>query len=364
MAIPVFGLFLLLFFSVAQADVLHFLLSGMGGRPWPWLPFGYGLVFCALAVGVGLWLDRLCRRRSLPPAWAWLVAGWGSVMVVSFPFISWPYGVAVTLVAVGLGVAFFFIHRRWGHSPVLWTSFVATSAQLLALCLFVGLSPAADDVRHYELRAARLLLADRPGDALKVGEKSLATSPLLFAIRCDAMSRRPGGLGALLFEQPVPGGGSRNLLYAQSAGTWLTRALSDTLRASLGRCAGAAQSPVACLRQCAEREGMRPGRAADYYLCALLLDRRLDDFVTELPRYYGRALRGRGKLPRYYVQALALYARLRTTPRYVYHEASVEANLHDYCEMADTLPDRTVRSNRLRRTFGDTYWWYFQYAGR
>ena len=357
-----FGLFLLLFLSVAQADVVHFLLSGMVGRPWPWLPFCYGLALWGVAMGVGWWLARLFRRRSLPPAWAWLVTGWGSVVAVSLPFLTWRHGAAVTVAACILAVAFRFIHKKWGNNRSLWASFMAESVQLLALCLFVGVSPSATDVRHYELRAARRLLADKPEAALKVGEKSLVASPLLFAIRCDAMSKRPEGLAASLFEQPVPGGGSRNLLYANPGESWLVRALSDSLSAALGRPAEGKRQPVAYFKRCAEGRKTPSRKAADYYLCALLLDRRLDDFVAELPRYYGGALRGESRLPKYYAQALAIYARLRTNPRYVYREGSVEANLQDYCDMTDTIPDRTVRSNRLRRTFGDTYWWYYQYA--
>ena len=34
----------------------------------------------------------------------------------------------------------------------------------------------------------------------------------------------------------------------------------------------------------------------------------------------------------------------------------------EYCKLRDSYDDAVERKNYLRRQFGDTYWWYFDYV--
>lgn len=100
--------------------------------------------------------------------------------------------------------------------------------------------------------------------------------------------------------------------------------------------------------------------AVDYYLCALLMDRNIDLFVREITKLYPRRIRSH-HLPQYYAEALVYYTRTRTRPLVVYHDAAIEANLRDYTEMAAKYPDRSVRYNMMRRSYGETYWFWHEY---
>ena len=46
----------------------------------------------------------------------------------------------------------------------------------------------------------------------------------------------------------------------------------------------------------------------------------------------------------------------------MYHDSAIEANLRDYADMEAKLPDDASRPNLLRRSYGETYWWWHEYG--
>ena len=54
--------------------------------------------------------------------------------------------------------------------------------------------------------------------------------------------------------------------------------------------------------------------------------------------------------------------RQRTLPAVVYREAAIEANRRDYLDYSRTLPPCPQRANVLRSTYGETYWWCYEYG--
>lgn len=362
-----FFFILLLFFARSQSDVLSLLFSWMAGRPlhvWPWIT-------ALLLAAAGAWGAGLLRRLRLSEFGGCLSLAWLYTSVVSLPFCSWPWLVLLFAAAALLIWGDRWLTNWWqmGHASVagVWPHFAPVLLRLLVLCLYLGLGAAASDTDHYELRTAQAIRTNHPKRGWQTGAQSLATTPRLFALRCFLMAttRGDGGLGNKLFEQPVPanlgqprhGGGSELLVLPDDERQRLTlppSALADLLGAPRRR----GETALAWFGRCAQN-GNRI--AVDYYLCGLLLDRRLDDFAHAVIRYYPAQTR-RGSLPTYYAQALLLYTRLRTQPAVVYNDAASAENLRDYIAMGDTLPDRTVRCNNLRRQYGETYWWWYEYA--
>ena len=94
---------------------------------------------------------------------------------------------------------------------------------------------------------------------------------------------------------------------------------------------------------------------ADYYLCALLLDRKLDKFASEVTGYYPL----NDSLPQHYKEALVLYKRIRTNPVCVYNDESLEENFNDYQAMLREKAPLAAIRNKTRRAFGRTYWYYY-----
>lgn len=367
----VFCLFLLLFFRYAQGDVVCYLESlclQRPAEPHPWLS-AIGLTAVMMCAG---WVGQKClTRHGRRSDGVYVFVGWLAAALVSLPFASWIYQAALFAVAVALYGCFGWWERRndrrWGERRTLWQSFIPATVQLLLVCLYTALGAAATDVEHYELRTAEAIRTERPKRAYKAGERSLATSPRLFAMRCYLMAKTDRhGLGNEIFKQPVPAGGSAHLLFPDDARQRLILS-PDTLYRLLGSTPRTGEDRYAFLRRCAteaaERAPMttRPSAPVDYYLCALLLDRRLDEFAREVTRLYP-AMVMKGKLPAFFAHALVYYDLHTTQPAPLYRDAAIEANYHDYTRMVDSITDLRQRANLLRRSYGETYWWWYEYG--
>lgn len=236
----------------------------------------------------------------------------------------------------------------------------ATVGCLVAVFFFIGLAGQTNDVWHYELRTARYLNEGKHDKALSVGERSLATSPVLTALRAFAMSHEPDGLGGHLFERPLPEGGAA-LLYLERGDTARMLFPPDSLYAYLGKAPQENEAPQRYFERVAKTHRKYAYRtsARDYWLCSLLLEKQLDRFARELPLFY--EVSDSTDLPRYYAEALILYNRLRTKPVVLYSNAAVGANFRDFMEMEKLYTDPTVRRNKLWHTYGETYFWYYLY---
>ena len=143
---------------------------------------------------------------------------------------------------------------------------------------------------------------------------------------------------------------------------------------------------------------------ADYYLCSLLLDKRINEFVKELPRFYD--IKSGKRLPQHYKEAIIYYVTTIGDYEITFDADSMRSELlimglldWDYGERipehykdaikeytlssqefgnmldVDSLgkmyvsmlelerkyPQLHIRSNFIRKHFGHTYWWYFAY---
>lgn len=365
----VFFLFLLLYFAWAQADVLAFWCSILRGYPVvpnPWLVSALLTLVCMYS---GIKLESLLRSKSVSPLWAYIFVAWLSVTLLSWPFAS--VVELLVLAAAGVTAGWLLIcwrqrvARKVNGNASLWSRFMPAVVELLVLCLYMGIGAAATDLDHFELRTAQTLQREKPGKVQKIGKKSYAISHRLFALRCYALScSAPKGLGHHLFAQHVPAGGSSNLLFPTDERQQLTFP-SARLEKLLGDKPRNGELAIDYLRRCAyaaqQTRLPQSRQVADYYLCGLLLDRKLDLFAREIARFYPSEVASR-HLPAYYAQALVYYTRTRIHPTLVYHDAAVEANLRDYQTLRDGLPHTVERVNRLRRAYGDTYWWWYTYA--
>ena len=98
---------------------------------------------------------------------------------------------------------------------------------------------------------------------------------------------------------------------------------------------------------------------ADYVLCAHLFDRNLDAFVADLKKYY--VLNDSVALPRHYREALTLYMHTHTTPAIIYKDNVATTDYEDYQAMERKFANERERKNALRRMYGNTYWYYYDY---
>lgn len=369
----VYFFYLLIFFAKAQSDVVAYLAATLFGHPvtaWPWMS---ALFLSATLTAMAYSLEKAISGWKCNTYPAYVASSWIAVTLVSLPFAGHLRHSMLLLFAVMLGAADWWWKKHNSHAEsvphTLWQSFMPPAMELTALFLYIGIGAAATDTDHYELRTAQAIESGHCMQAYNVGERALAVTPRLFALRCYLMATtQKKGLGEKFMEQPVPDGGSENLLFPTDARQKCLLPC-DSLNRLLGESKRADETPLAYFRRCAYGEKGDAGKnkdrktspAADYYLSALLLDRRLDDFARDVQVLYPDAVSD-GTLPAYFAQALVFYVRQRSAPIVHYHDTAIEANLLDYSDMADTIADKRKRCNLLRRSYGDTYWWWYEYA--
>lgn len=365
-------LYLYLFLAYSQPEVVHYLLSLLWGSPVAYQPHLVALLFTLLC-GLVLWgVRRHFAPRKIGKLIGSVVICWLTAALLSAPFAGWGWQFGLLLVALLLMGADYRWNRhllkRWGNDRDRWQKFFPRAVELMVLFIYVGLGTAVSDVAHYELRTALALRTAQPQKAYEVGTVSLAASPRLFAMRSYLLATTHSrGLGDKIFQQPIPAGSSAQLLFPTDDRQRLILS-PDSLTRLLGSERRRGENHIAYFKRCADQALQqrsktveRPQAPIDYYLCALLIDRRLDTFAREVKHYYPH-LTASARLPFYYAQALVLYSRRHSHPVVRYNDAAIEANYRDYTEMGDTLRQLTPRRNLLRRSYGETYWWWYEYG--
>jgi len=216
--------------------------------------------------------------------------------------------------------------------------------QLLVMALAVLFISNNDRLFHERMRMEHLMKEKQYEQALKVGEKSLQTDSSLTMLRIACLNET-GEMGSRLFTYPLVGGSKA--MFPDSV----------TVKALMWKAPLWMQKPSAWM----QKHHLKYKIPADYQLCALLLDRKLDDFVKLVGKYYKLTS---GKLPTHYKEALVLYCHHRSHPLFVYHENVMDADFADYQAMERKYSNPVERQSALRDTYSNTYWYYYQYGSK
>ena len=206
---------------------------------------------------------------------------------------------------------------------------------------------------HHELAVEAALKKSDYSQARKVGKKMVHPSRSLTALRAYTMSKEQT-MGEHLFEYPQLYGADGLLLDTLSGNRF--RLTADSLYTYLGATPQQGEKAIDYFeRICREEVGSHV--ALDYYLSALLLERRLERFVADFEELYTVP----DSIPRYYEEALFLHDKMHLSlPQKVQNEA-MEERWKAYEALKLELTGTVGEGNRMRRKFGDTYWWYHQY---
>lgn len=206
---------------------------------------------------------------------------------------------------------------------------------------------------HHELAVERCLRAKKYEDALKVGERSLEATRTLTALRAYALAH-VGQMGDRLFAYPQ---------YYKSEGLFFSgdslhdlRYTNDSIYHYLGARPYENESKLLFLQHICDRE-IGKYTSLDYYLSALLLDKKLKDFAGAMCEFYEENTR----IPRYYQEALVMYQ--STHPEYtcLAIDSTIVQRFDAYKTRQKDFTSPVEEENRMRREFGDTYWWYYDY---
>ena len=240
-------------------------------------------------------------------------------------------------------------------SRAMWINMLTMALLIIGV---VALSN-SNAVFHYRMRAeTRLLNGDYEG-ALQMGVKSLESDADLQMIRMYALSRT-GELGERLFAYPVSGH-SETMLPVEGKSKFVMYP-SDSLYKFLGARPKGEMTTARYLELMQRRDSTVDHRIADYQLCGLLIDKRIDDFVRQLRRYYSEGdTLDIECLPRHYREAMTLYTHLRSRPVLVYHNSVMDEDWKNLQELEAQYPDLTERKGKVEEQYHDTYWYYYEY---
>ena len=224
---------------------------------------------------------------------------------------------------------------------------------LLFLCVMTACIGNSNIHFHHELKVEEALRKQDYEMAREVGVKSMDPSRNLTALRAYAMSRE-GTMGEYLFQYPQLYGAA-GLLMGISDDKAL-RLNADSLYVYLGARPALGEPAMNFFsRICEEESGNYT--TMDYYLSALLLERKLEKFVQSFDELYTV----RDSVPHFYQQALFLYDKIHPSNKPKVADEAMEEQWKTYEEEKNSLAGTVGEGNRMRRKFGDTYWWYYQY---
>ena len=242
---------------------------------------------------------------------------------------------------------------------------------LFILMLITGSVPRTPDVYYYELKTERLILEKDYAAAVEVGKKSLRTTPRLTQLRMYALERQ-GLLAERLFDYPQHDGSQGLLNVADTF--FYNRISSQEICAFLGAYCGKNVKTASQYYQLVFADSLWNRHTVDYYLCSLLLDRKLKEFYDKLLLYYNLSDTIAGayeNLPKSYREALLLVGDsdyviqgklvVGGDTLAVFKDKDIVMQFKDYHDRKTGLSNETERINKTHREFGKTYWWYYDF---
>lgn len=310
-----------------------------------------------------------------------------------FTFGEWIWVFPLVLVLYFILILFIipkFEHFKRKSSNNDFTKLVWKNSLIFLLFLLLTASVSnTNNVIYYELKTERLILNGKYDDALEVGAKSLETSRRLTELRMYALAKT-GRLCDDLFDYPQYYGVDGLLDISDTTESYY-RFSSKNICASMGAyCDKSVKSSGRYLQLMKEKFSIvddsvletlsndsligglckkcyiRNRKIIDsYYLAYLLLDKNLGGVL----RYFDNKNIVSDSLPQAVKEAVLLSksfefkdSLISDTCYYSFADTAIVDRFLDYKLVSDTINDSTERSNRLRRKFGDTFWWYYEYS--
>ena len=214
-------------------------------------------------------------------------------------------------------------------------------------------------VFHYRMRAESCLERNDFQGALDQGWESLESDANLQMVRMYALSRC-GELGERLFAFPIVA--KSEAILPVSGESRFSMYPVDRLYRFLGAKPSGKMTTSRYLELMQQLDSVVNLKVADYQLCGLLIDKKLDAFAKALVAYYSKGdTLLIDNLPKHYREAMTLYTRLRSKPIVVYHNAVMDEDWKNLQELEAQYSDPSERKGRVEEQYRGTYWYYYEY---
>lgn len=238
-------------------------------------------------------------------------------------------------------------------SSLMWPNYLL----MLLFIVGCGLVSTSNDVKKYELKTERLLAAKDYEAAAGVGKDALVSSERLTQLRMYALSKQ-GLLADSMFSYPQYYG-TKGLLDLRDTATdnrFPTRNIEFHLGAFPGNSIHTSKRFLELLNA---DSVLVNENCQQYLLCYHLLDRDLNEFNTTFHTVYGDTILS--ELPRAYQEAIVMqHPEFTPDSLPIYINKVYVERYAAYNAMKDSITDKREKTNRTRREYGSTYWWYYE----
>lgn len=360
-----FSIFSFVYLYVFQCDVLEALHFSLAHGKTQFSAFGSALVITLILLLLKWGINRFIRLRgrantlSYLPSFFVLMAlsdvGRDVYLRTSHTLWLWLLPLLIggyIAIAYSIKKNVPYVHNTGTNRIVLIASNVAV---LLVGCIMTFLVGNTDTTFHHELQMEKYLRQKDYQSALKVGEKAMEASQTMTALRSYALSNM-NQMGEKLFHYPQYFG-SEGLLFPNDSMCTL-RYTNDSIFRYLGIPAYTNSDNMDSLRSfCYNDKGKFT--TLDYYLVGLLLDKQLDSFVSALADFY----LPEDTLPTHYKEALLIYQAKHPDSTFGQVDSTLIQKYSAYSQRQAEFSSKREETNRMRREYGDTYWWYYDYQG-
>ena len=238
-------------------------------------------------------------------------------------------------------------HLLWPNYLLLFFSF--------AIC---GNVSSADKSYLYELKVERLIMQHEYEDALQVADRSLQSTQRLGQLRMFALAQS-GQLAERLFDYPQYYRGKGLLCIKDTSATY--RYPSERICHRLGALpdSNTIHTTEQYLRVINRVDSLSTPVTRDYYLCYLLLNKDVTRFTQTLQAFYpDTAVQS---LPRAYREAILATDKSGELAQKDNIDTYTREHYASYCLRKSEITDEVERKNLLRKEFGNTFWWYFDF---
>lgn len=364
--VVLFVVFSYTFLAVYQAPLLEIFYDRVANGKLQYNAHIVAGIITALLTLLALWLNRMAGFKREWTAVAYLPSCIILAFITDidrtlytggFSYLAWSIIFAVAILFY-LFMAFI-LHRvlfaqiknlDMEGSRIMWRNML-----LLTLLFFLTgtLSSAEEDIKN-EAMAYKYYKRGNIDKALKVGRNAASASRELTSSRAYYLALK-GELGERLFAYPQYYG-SEALLPSFTQTTPLS---PDTVYSQFDIERRATDTTIEFLARAASADSVSRN-VADYYMSALLLEKRLDEFMVTLPRYYN--VEEPNALPKNYKEAILLYNDIATDSTIVVTDEELVKRYTEMRAVESEYPDILVRSNIVHSRYGKSYWYYYNYG--
>lgn len=358
-----FCIVLLLLSFYYQADLLSLMQYTYSNGLTHYNHLWGAILIALLLLFVNIIVAKTCRKLLVLPAWTFFPASilltfltggqQTEDMNLTFGFIA-----IVSIIVILLYVLFswFILNITRANNNIvqndifiksLWVNLLIVVIQFLYICTFSN----NDKLFHARIHILQCLYEKDYDNALSTISKLDKSDKQLTTLTVYTLSKQ-NVLAERLFEFPLKGGSDALLPDYVITGKCRLQDIYNNLNLKVPN--KYIDNNMEYLRHCRKANK----RTVDYMLCGYLMDKDLDSFAEAITKYYDI----NDSLPKHYREALTLYVHSHTTPKVIFKNSIMDADFQDYQNMEREIPNATIRKNELRETYGNTYWYYYQYA--